>query len=90
VTLLTDLDAFFTEHGRCGDLDAGVEAEVVWITCDCGGQHGAANWTRTTDPRPHQMKALSVPANRRAHCSTLHAGSPAPSYPPEGDHHCRH
>jgi hypothetical protein len=23
--LLTDLDAFFTEHGRCGDLDAGVD-----------------------------------------------------------------
>jgi hypothetical protein len=23
VSLLTDLDAFFTEHGRCGDLDAG-------------------------------------------------------------------
>jgi hypothetical protein len=29
VSLLTDLDAFFTEHGRCGDLDAGVEGEVV-------------------------------------------------------------
>jgi ribosomal protein S21 len=36
VGLLTQLDAFFTEHGRCGDLDAGVQAEVVWITCDCG------------------------------------------------------
>ena len=34
--LLTDLDAFFTEHGRCGDLDAGVEGQVVWIACDCG------------------------------------------------------
>jgi hypothetical protein len=31
VSLLTDLDAFFTEHGRCGDLDPGVEGEVVWI-----------------------------------------------------------
>jgi hypothetical protein len=29
LTLLTDLDAFFTEHGRCGDLDAGVEGELV-------------------------------------------------------------
>jgi hypothetical protein len=36
VSLLTDLDAFFTEHGGCGDLDAGVEGEVVWIACDCG------------------------------------------------------
>jgi hypothetical protein len=25
VSLLTDLDVFFTEHGRCDDLDAGVE-----------------------------------------------------------------
>jgi hypothetical protein len=36
VTLLTELDAFFTEHQRCGDLDAGVESPVVWIECDCG------------------------------------------------------
>jgi hypothetical protein len=38
VSLLTDLDAFFTKHGRCGDLDAGVEGEVVWIACDCGAK----------------------------------------------------
>jgi hypothetical protein len=38
VSLLTELDAFFTEHGRCGDLDAGVEGEVVWIACDCGAR----------------------------------------------------
>jgi len=36
VSLLAELDAFFTEHGRCGDLDAGGEGEVVWIACDCG------------------------------------------------------
>jgi hypothetical protein len=36
VSLLTDLDAFFTEHGRCGDLDAGVDGPVVWIACECG------------------------------------------------------
>jgi hypothetical protein len=30
------LDAFFTEHGRCGDLDAGVDDVIVWIACDCG------------------------------------------------------
>jgi hypothetical protein len=29
VSLLTDLDAFYTEHGRCGDLDAGVDGPVV-------------------------------------------------------------
>jgi hypothetical protein len=38
MSLLTELDAFFTEHGRCGDLDAGVEGEVVWIACDCGAR----------------------------------------------------
>jgi hypothetical protein len=36
VTLLTELDAFFTEHGRCGDPDAGLDGDVVWIACDCG------------------------------------------------------
>jgi hypothetical protein len=38
VSLLTDLDAFLTEHGRCGDLDAGVEGPVVWIACECGAR----------------------------------------------------
>jgi hypothetical protein len=36
VSLLIELDAFFTEHQRCGDLDAGVEGPIVWIACDCG------------------------------------------------------
>jgi hypothetical protein len=36
VTLLTELDAFFTDHRLCGDRDAGVDDAVVWIACDCG------------------------------------------------------
>jgi hypothetical protein len=36
VTLLTELDAFFTDHRLCGDLDSGVEGDVVWIACECG------------------------------------------------------
>jgi hypothetical protein len=36
VTLLTEQDAFFTKHRRCGDLDAGVDGPVVWIACPCG------------------------------------------------------
>jgi hypothetical protein len=36
VSLLTELDVFYTEHRRCGELEAGVEGPVVWITCDCG------------------------------------------------------
>jgi hypothetical protein len=38
MSLLTELDAFFTDHERRGDLDAGVESEVVWIACDCGAR----------------------------------------------------
>jgi hypothetical protein len=36
VSLLAELDAFYLEHRRCGDLDAGVDGEVVWIVCECG------------------------------------------------------
>jgi hypothetical protein len=38
VTLLADLDAFFTDHHDCGDLDAGVDVPIVWITCPCGAR----------------------------------------------------
>jgi hypothetical protein len=36
VSLLTDLDAFFTEHSRCGGLDGNVGGPIVWIVCYCG------------------------------------------------------
>jgi hypothetical protein len=36
VTLLADLDAFLQEHRRCGDLDAAVEGDRVWMICTCG------------------------------------------------------
>jgi hypothetical protein len=36
VSLLTELDAFYTEPRRCGDLDGGVNEPVVWIGCECG------------------------------------------------------
>jgi hypothetical protein len=35
VTLLTDLDAFYLEHRRCGKLDGGVDGPVVWMRCRC-------------------------------------------------------
>jgi hypothetical protein len=36
-TPLDDLDAFFQEHQRCGELDTGVENGRLWLTCDgCG------------------------------------------------------
>jgi len=34
--MLTDLDAFFTERQRCGDLDAGMDGPIFWIGCECG------------------------------------------------------
>jgi hypothetical protein len=36
VSLLTELDAFFTDRRLCGDLDAGVDGPVAWFDCDCG------------------------------------------------------
>jgi hypothetical protein len=38
VSLLADLDGFYTEHRRCGDLDAGVDGPTVWIACECGAR----------------------------------------------------
>jgi len=38
MSLLTELDAFFTDHRRCGDLDAGVDGPIVWIACECGAR----------------------------------------------------
>jgi hypothetical protein len=40
VTLLTDLDAFFTDHHDCGDLDGGVDWPIVWVVCPCGASEG--------------------------------------------------
>jgi hypothetical protein len=44
IGLAQDIYAFFLEHGRCGDLDAGVDGPVVWIACPCG-----ASMTRRAD-----------------------------------------
>jgi hypothetical protein len=49
VSLLTDLDAFSTEHIRCGDLDGGVDGDIVWFACDCGARSPGA-WRRMTMP----------------------------------------
>jgi hypothetical protein len=38
VSLLTDLDAFYTDHRRCGELDAGVGGPTVWFDCECGAR----------------------------------------------------
>jgi len=33
--LLLAIDAFYLEHRRCGELDADVEGERVWMACEC-------------------------------------------------------
>jgi hypothetical protein len=37
-TLLSDLDAFYTEHRWCDGLETGVEGSVVWLECACGAR----------------------------------------------------
>jgi hypothetical protein len=36
--LLPALDAFLQEHRDCDDLDAGMDAEHVWMACSCGAE----------------------------------------------------
>jgi len=36
LTLLADVDAFYQEHERCGDLDSGLDGDHVWMACTCG------------------------------------------------------
>ena len=38
MSLLTEPDAFFTDHHDCDDLDAGVEGPIVWIACECSAR----------------------------------------------------
>jgi hypothetical protein len=49
---LTELNAFFTEHQRCGALDAGVDWPIVWIACDCGARMARAAPTEGRHRRP--------------------------------------
>ena len=38
VSLLTELDGFYIEHRRRGELEAGVEGPTVWFDCECGAR----------------------------------------------------
>jgi hypothetical protein len=35
---LRELDAFYTEHRRCGELDADLDGPVIWFSCECGAR----------------------------------------------------
>jgi hypothetical protein len=52
VTLLSELDAFFTDHRLCGDLDAGVDGPMVRMACDCG-----ASMARRVEEADHARRA---------------------------------
>jgi hypothetical protein len=56
MSLLTELDAFFTDHHQCGDPDAGVDGPIVWIACDCGASM-ARRTARTTMPADLELDA---------------------------------
>src|SRR4030095_12816895 len=51
-----ELDAFFTEHRRNGELDAGVDGPIVWIACPwrggnrAGGGGGGATFAQQFAP----------------------------------------
>ena len=49
MSLLTELDAFHTEHWRCGELEAGVDEVVVWFDCECGARIVAVLTRRRLD-----------------------------------------
>jgi hypothetical protein len=52
MSLLTDLDAFYMEHRRCGDLDAGHDGAVAWLTCRCGATMARRLPDAALEPRP--------------------------------------
>jgi hypothetical protein len=66
VSLLTDLDAFSTEHRGCGDLDGGVDGPIVWMACDCV-RASRVEWTRMTEPPPGELDARG----RRLSCRAV-------------------
>jgi hypothetical protein len=58
VTLLTELDAFYVGHRRCGELEAGVDGPTVWFDCECRARIAdvlttATYLTSTLEPPHH-------------------------------------
>jgi hypothetical protein len=56
VTLLTELDVFYMDHRRCGELDAGVDWPIVSIACECG-----ASMARRRTRAAHLRSTLDLP-----------------------------
>ena len=50
MSLFQDLETFFSEHRRCGDLESEVsDGEPGWVvvTCTCGAKIARRVWTYT-------------------------------------------
>jgi hypothetical protein len=65
VSLLGDLDAFFTDHRDCGDLEAGVEWPIVWIACPCGASMERRADGEDNMPSPDHLAAATDTRGRR-------------------------
>ena len=52
VSLLTELDAFYVDHRRCGDLDAGVDGVVIWFDCGSPAVLTTATYLTSTAETP--------------------------------------
>jgi hypothetical protein len=48
--LLAALIAFLQEHRRCGDLESGLDADRVWMSCECGAT--ITHPLRPSEPSP--------------------------------------
>jgi hypothetical protein len=52
-TLGAALEAFIREHEYCGELDTGLEGDLVWMTCTCGAgiTKRTSSWTARALPK---------------------------------------
>jgi hypothetical protein len=55
------LEAFILNHEYCGELDAAVEADRVWMTCTCGAGI-VRDADRATDSRGRAPSLVRVVA----------------------------
>ncbi len=73
--LLAALDAFMQEHRRCGELDGGVERELVWMACDCGASVTQPRHSPESSPRRLMLKV------KQKDYRVVERGASAPSRP---------
>ena len=65
MSLLRDLDAFYVEDRRCGELDSGVESECVCMKCSCGAVLGRNVARRATHDHRLAVRAEHLLARVR-------------------------